>query len=172
MLVALSPEPQPASASTRPRVNTAATAKAARSACASSCSWQTPGSHSFAKLLESKQVGGERLPVGELRGAIAALRVEEIEQARCAALVRVFADIAVLLAPRSRYPELKQLQNLVVRLQPFVGVPHVGQRLVLRRLFLLLRLRDGVVRARDFALVAVENRDLDAAEKRSGIQLR
>ena len=65
-----------------------------------------------------------------------------------------------------------KLDDLVVGAQAFVGVSHVGQHLVVRRLFLLLRLRDGEARARDFALVAIENRQLNLAEERSRAQRR
>ncbi len=59
---------------------------------------------------------------------------------------------------------------LIVGLQAFVGVSHVGQHLIARGFLLLLRLRDGESRARDFALIAVENRKLDLAEERSRAQ--
>ncbi len=57
----------------------------------------SPRSHGFAELLEREQIGRERLAVSQLRGAIAALRIEKIQQARGAAPVGVLADVAVLL---------------------------------------------------------------------------
>ena len=50
-----------------------------------------------AKLAHVQHLGDSRLPVCELRRAITPLGVQKIQQARGAALVRVFADVAVLL---------------------------------------------------------------------------
>ena len=77
-------------------------------------SWQAPGSHGFAKLLEREQIGRQRLAVGKLRGAIAALGVQKIQQARGAALVSVFADVAILLR-LVQIARAVKLDDLVVR---------------------------------------------------------
>src|SRR5580700_11961180 len=54
---------------------------------------QAPHANRFAQLLDGRQIRRERLPVGELRRAIAPLGVEIIQQARRAALVRILADL-------------------------------------------------------------------------------
>src|ERR1035438_10535229 len=59
---------------------------------------QVPGAHRLTKLLQCSQVSRHRLAVGELRGPISPLRVQEIEKRHGPAPVRVFADIAVLLS--------------------------------------------------------------------------
>ena len=98
---------------------------------------QAPGAHGFPKLFESGQVSGDGLAPGELSSAIAALGVQEIKQARGAAPVGIFADVAVFL----RHVEIagsKVLSHPVVRLQRLLGVPHVSHHLPLRRNLLLL----------------------------------
>src|ERR1700730_18312228 len=91
-------------------------------------SWQTPGSHGFAKLFNREKVGSERLTIGELYGSKATFGIEKIEEACGAAPVGVFADIAVLL----RLVEVTraiEADDLVVRAQILKGIPHIGQHL-------------------------------------------
>jgi hypothetical protein len=116
-------------------------------------SGQTPASHRFAKLFERGEVSSDRLALGQLRGAIASFGIEKIEQARGAATVRVLADVAVLL----RHVEVagsKVPGHPVAGLKRLVRIANAGQNLPPRRSLLLIRLSDGVARARDLALVA------------------
>ena len=72
-------------------------------------------------------------------------------------LVRVLADVPRILGI-FQVAGLIQLHDLVIGAQSFVRVGDIGERN--RGLFAgeLLRLRDGIARPRDFALIAVENR--------------
>src|SRR6266851_2164117 len=133
-----------------------------------SSSWQTPGSHRLAQLLERGHVTCQRLPVGELGGAIAALGVQVIEQAGGTMLVCVLADVPRILS-LFQVTGLVQLHDFIIGAKRFIRVGHVGKRnrgLLARK---LLRLCDRVLRACDFALVAVENRQLDIKEKRARV---
>src|SRR5271166_737433 len=117
---------------------------------------KAPGAHCFAQLLFGEEAGGNRLAIAELCGAIAALGIQKIEQADSAPLVRVFADIAVFLRP-FEITRTVELQDPVGRLETFVGISYVGQDLIVRRLLLLLRLRNDVMGAGDLALVTIMN---------------
>src|SRR5258706_9558203 len=60
-------------------------------------SWQAPGAYCLAQLLKRGHIAGERLPVGQLGCAVAALGIEIVEEAGCAALIGVLADIPRIL---------------------------------------------------------------------------
>jgi hypothetical protein len=66
---------------------------------ASASSRKIAGTHGLAQLLHGQKPRRQRLPIGKLGGAIAALGVEKVEQADGAALAGVFADVAVFLRP-------------------------------------------------------------------------
>ncbi len=59
--------------------------------------------------------------------------------------------------------------DLIVGAQAFIGVAHIGQHLPVREFLLLLGLVDGVARARDFALVAVEDRQAGICRRRKPV---
>ena len=69
-------------------------------------------------------------------------------------------------------PGTVKLDDLVVGTQPFEGIAHVRHHLIARSLLLFLSLVDGVLRPSDFALVAIEERQLNLSEERCGIQVR
>src|SRR5581483_7983879 len=64
---------------------------------------------------------------------------------------------------------LIEADDLIVGAEVFVRVGDVRENLLGGFAGLLLRLGDGVARARDFALVAVENGQLHVEEESSGI---
>ena len=64
-----------------------------------------------------------------------------------------------------------EVHDLVVGAQIFIGVSHIGHHLAARELLLLLGLRDGKAGARDFALVAIEERQLHLAEEGDVVQV-
>jgi len=51
----------------------------------------------LAELLDSQEIGGQRLTIRALRRTVAALGVQKIDQACRSALVRILGDIPVLL---------------------------------------------------------------------------
>ena len=116
---------------------------------------KAPCPHGLAQLLYGEKPRGKCLAIGKLRGTIATLGIQEIEQADCAPLVRVFADVAVLLRPL-KISRTVELHNVIARLKVFIGVPHVRHHLTVGRLFLILRLRNGELRPGDFPLIPVE----------------
>src|SRR5580698_4510402 len=77
-------------------------------------SWQVPRSYGLAHLLESRHVARQCLAISELVRAVSSLRVQEIEQARSAALVGILGDVARLLRLID-VPVLIELNNFVVR---------------------------------------------------------
>ena len=120
-LAPLWPELHPASAKANAERRGDSEAESVRARSFVKFSWQAPCSNGFAKLFEREQIRSERLTVGKLRGAIAALGVEKIEQARGAALIGILADVAILL----RFVEIARavkLNDLFVRVQAFVRV--------------------------------------------------
>src|SRR5690242_19892790 len=122
----------------------------------------------MAHLFERGHVAGERLAVSKLVRTVAALRVQKIEKAGGALLVRVFADVAGLLS-RFDVTAAVKLDNLVVGAKGFIGIDNVGSDLLSSFTGLFLRLGDGVPGAGDFALVPIENRKLHIEEERPGV---
>ena len=61
--------------------------------------------------------------------------------------------------------------DLIVGVRILKGVPHVRQHLSVGEFLLLLGLRDGESGARNFSLVAIEDRHLDLPEQRNVIQI-
>src|SRR5450631_3683216 len=122
----------------------------------------------FSKLLKREQIGCERLSVGELRCAVAALGIEKVEQARGPTLVGVLADVPVLLR-NVEIARAKERNHLVVRPQTLIGVTYIGEGLTVCRFLLFSRLGNGEARLGDFALVAVKDRQRNAPVERSRI---
>ena len=60
-------------------------------------SWQVPRAHRFLQLLQRRHVSRQGLAIGQLRRAITAFRVKEIQQAGRPALVGILADVARIL---------------------------------------------------------------------------
>src|ERR1700723_1240592 len=107
--------------------------------CALFSSLQAPRSHRLAKLLYRRQIRRQRLPVSELRCAITPFRVQEIQQARSAAFVGIFGDVARLLR-RVEIHAAVQRNDLIVLAHAFVRVQHVAHDLIAGRELQFLRL--------------------------------
>src|SRR5271170_5985425 len=129
-------------------------------ACFLWLSWQAPRSCRLAYLLNRKQIRRERLAVGELGTSIAAFRVKKIKQTRCAVPVSVFAYVARLLR-RVQIARAIEADDLIVGAQIFKSVPYIRKNLAVREFLLLLGLRNRITGARNFSLIAIENRQLD-----------
>ena len=131
-------------------------------------SWQSPCSDGLAHLFERGHVTGKSLAIGELIGAIGAFGVEIIEQAGGAALVGVLADVAGLFGLVDVAAAI-ELDDLIVGVKSGVGVDDVGEHLLRGFAGEFLVLRDGVTRAGNFALVAIEDGELDVEEEGAGV---
>src|SRR5580700_2210447 len=131
-------------------------------------SWQSPCSYGLAQLLKRGHIACKSLAIGKLIGAIGALGVEIVEEAGGAALVGVLADVAGLFGMVDVAPAI-ELDDLIVAVKGLVGVDHVREHLLRSFAGEFLILRDGVARARDFALVAIEDRELDVEEECAGV---
>src|ERR1035438_6969551 len=113
---------------------------------------KAPCPHGLAQLLYGEKPSGKCLAVSKLRCTIATLCIQEIEEADGTPLVRVFADVAIFLRPLE-ISRTVELQNVIIRLEVFISVPHVRHDLTVGRLFLILRLRNGELRPGDFSLI-------------------
>src|SRR6266850_2734470 len=113
------------------------------------------------ELVERAPVGAERAEVLERGLAIRALRVEEVEQAQAAAPVRELHGVARALGlGQVRVAQQEHLVALVGHLAQ--RDVHVGEHLNGRRLAQGVGAVDLRARARDLALVAVEDAQRDA----------
>src|SRR5262249_58900595 len=114
-------------------------------------------SHGLAHLLDRQQVTGQRLAVGKLIGAKGAFGVEIVEQACGTLAVGVFADVTGLPGLVDVAAEV-ELDDLIVGLQIGVSLQDVGRNLLGGFAGLFARLDNRVLRALDFTLVPVKDR--------------
>src|SRR4029077_8563321 len=131
-------------------------------------SWQSPCAYGLAQLLERGHVAGKSLAIGELIGAIGALGVEIVEEAGGTALVGILADVAGLLGLVDVAAAI-ELDDLIVAVKGFVRINDIGENLLGGFAGEFLILCDGVASARDFALVAVEDGELNVEEEGAGV---
>jgi hypothetical protein len=122
----------------------------------------------LAHLLERRHITGEGLAIGELIGAVGALGIEIVEKAGGAAAVGIFADVAGLLG-FIHVAALIELNDLVVGMEIFIGIDDIGEDLLAGFTLQLLGLVDDVASAQNFALIAVEDGELEVEEKCAGI---
>ena len=97
-------------------------------------------------------------------GAISTFGIQIVQQAGGAALVGVFADVPRFLG-LTDITAFIQANNFVVGFQVAVRAHHICQYLLRGLQFQFLRLGDGVFRARNLSLVAVENRQVNIEVK-------
>jgi len=66
----------------------------------------------LADLLDRQEVIGERLAIADLGRPVAALGVEEVEQAQRAAAIGILADLAAADVVLSTSPQLRETRSL------------------------------------------------------------
>src|SRR5580704_983438 len=117
---------------------------------------QLPRPYGGAQLFQRCHVRRQRLAIAELGCPVAALGVEEVEQGSGPVLIRELRNLARLLR-LLQIAIVVELDHLFAVEQSFVGILHVGQNLLMRSLGQELGLRQRVIGARYFTLIAVED---------------
>src|SRR5579864_211195 len=84
--------------------------------------------HRLVDLLDRGEEVRERLAIADLRGAIRALGIEEVEQTQRAAMIGIFADLAAA-ARDLEVAGAVILDDALAALQRLVGVFDIGQHL-------------------------------------------
>src|SRR5208337_1460763 len=119
-------------------------------------SWQVPRPFRFLQLLQRGHIRGQRLPIGQLHGSVAAFSIQIIQKTCGASLVSILTDVARVLRLFEVAGSIK-LHYLFVAPDRLISVGNVGKHDIAGRLLLLLCLCERIAGTRDLSLITVED---------------